>query len=101
MAYQQPPRAHTGYNPYFEYREAKEARETRLGLLQQKCESIDMDIFLLSVFPRSPSLVNFVNALERTMIGQHVFTKQPGNIILHMTTGGRVLTTRQEPGCSA
>jgi len=30
MAYQQPPWAHTGNNTYFEYREAKEARETRI-----------------------------------------------------------------------
>jgi hypothetical protein len=74
MAYQQPPWAHTGYNTYFEYREAKEARETRLGLLQQKSKSIGMAIFLPSVFPRSPSVVNLVNAPERTMIGQHVFT---------------------------
>jgi hypothetical protein len=74
MAYQQPPWAHASYNTSFEYREAKEARETRLEMLLQKCESIDMAIFLSRVFPKSPSVVNLVNASERTMIGQYVFT---------------------------
>jgi hypothetical protein len=40
----------------------------------EKRESIDMVIFLPGFSPRSPSVVNLVNAPERTMIGQHVFT---------------------------
>jgi hypothetical protein len=40
----------------------------------EKHESINMVIFPPGFFPRSPSIVNLVNAPERTMIGQHVFT---------------------------
>jgi hypothetical protein len=35
---------------------------------------------------------------KRTVIGQHVFALQQGNIVLDTPTGPRLLATRQEPG---